>query len=896
MIQVREYQQRAINSLYSWWVNHSPDQVPLLVLPTGAGKSIVIAELVRMLWDTWPDYHPRTVVLVPSKELAEQNAAKLAAVLPAHRSVGYYSAGLGQKRPDADVIVATIGSIYREAHLLGAIRCVVIDEAHLVNPSGAGRYRKFLDDLGALCPLVSVGLTATPFRGNGVWLSDGERPLFHGIACEVKMGELLAAGHLAPLVRPADVLATRIDTDDLAVVSGDYRLDDLAERVDQYIPGVVEETLRIAADRKKWIAFTPNVATAEHLSAAFMAAGVSAAVVCGETHKVERARLVADFRAGRIRCLVTVLALATGFDVPDVDCVIWCRPTRSPVLYCFDTETEILTSHGWIGVDEVRAGDCALAMDMGSGRGKWSRVLGVVRRPMEPTEQWVEYDAPRANFRVTGQHRMIFKTSRESEWRIGTAAEMAAYRDSVYMPTAVHIDQPGVPLSDDELYLIGMLMTDGTWSPVQAQISQSERYPEVLKRIEETLDRMNIQWSKKKISADSNFIQRYDRWVFTVSMGEPRKGSTRNGIRYLQPYLHKDLAPALMSLSKGQFIKLVEGMWDGDGVKMAYVTEWTVRGKTIVSVRKTCIERLQALAVMHGFTAHLRWERAGRKNPLGVITIKDQDWRSVGGPRPEKRPQIAMLPATDEDVWCVETEHGTVVTRRHGKVTVMGNCQGAGRGTRPAHGKADCLWLDFSDTTSRLGPIDQIRGRRKGPPADVGAPYALCDACGAHVRPASLTHCPECGALLREEEERAAQAASNAAILSAQLTAKILGHAVTDVRYSRHSKAGSPDSLRVDYYSGIKRVASEWVCLEHAGFAGAKAAAWWAKRAPRGFAPGGTSQALEWINTGYQLRTPSAIRVNESGKWPEIVGFTWSEEPNDPRATDQPARDPAPAA
>lgn len=555
MIQVRDYQQRAIDQLYRYWVTHDPHQVPLLVLPTGAGKSVAIAELVRLLWDTWPDDHPRTVVLVPSKELAEQNAAKLAAVLPAHRTVGYYSAGLGQKRPDADVIVATIGSIYREAHLLGAIRCVVIDEAHLVNPSGAGRYRKFLDDLGALCPLVSVGLTATPFRGNGVWLTDGERPLFRGIACEVKMGELLAAGHLAPLVRPMDALATRIDTDDLAVVSGDYRLDGLAERVDQYIPGVVRETLELAADRRKWIAFTPNVATAEHLSASFMAAGVSAAVVCGETHKLERARLVADFRAGRIRCLVTVLALATGFDVPDVDCVIWCRPTRSPVLYV----------------------------------------------------------------------------------------------------------------------------------------------------------------------------------------------------------------------------------------------------------------------------------------------------------------------------------------------------QGAGRGTRPAHGKTDCLWLDFSDTTERLGPIDQIRGRRKGPPANTEAPYAVCDECGAHVRPASLTHCPECGAQLREPQEEQAKSASNAAILSAQLTAKITDYPVTDVRYSRHSKAGSPDSLRVDYYSGIRRVASEWVCLEHAGFAGAKAAAWWAKRAPRELAPGGTSQALEWIDTGYQLRTPSAIRVNESGKWPEIVGFTWSEE-YDPRAADQAARAAAQAA
>ena len=536
-IAVRAYQQRAIDQLYTWWTKHEPTDIPLLVLPTGSGNSIVIAELVRLMWDTWPEDAPRTLVLVPSKELAEQNADKLARVLPAHRSVGYYSASLGRKNQHADVIVATIGSIHKDAHLLGAIRCVIIDEAHLVNPDGVGRYRRFIADLAKYNALAMVGLTATPFRGNGVWLTDGADPLFRGIACEVRMAELLEAGHLAPLARPLDAIATRIDTDDLAIVNDDYRIDDLARRVDQFIPGVVREALELAAGRRKWIAFTPNVATAEHLVAELVAGGVSAALVCGETDKREREQLIAQFRAGELRCLVTVLALATGFDVPDVDCVIWCRPTRSPVLYV----------------------------------------------------------------------------------------------------------------------------------------------------------------------------------------------------------------------------------------------------------------------------------------------------------------------------------------------------QGAGRGTRPAPGKADCLWLDFTDTTERLGPIDTIRGRtkRKGP-ADTEAPFAVCPECGCHVRPASALECPECGALLREEEEELARPASNAAILSTQLKLKVSDYAVTDVRYSRHSKAGSPDSIRVDYYSGMRRVASEWVCLEHPGFAGAKAQAWWSRRAPRDFVPGSTSQALEWITTGYELRTPAAVRVNESGKWPEIVGFTWS--------------------
>ena len=95
---LRDYQQRSIDALYQWWTKHPGfDQAPICTLPTGAGKSVVIAELCRLLFDTWPEHHPRTVVLVPSKELAEQNAAKLVAMLPSHISVGYYSAALGRK-------------------------------------------------------------------------------------------------------------------------------------------------------------------------------------------------------------------------------------------------------------------------------------------------------------------------------------------------------------------------------------------------------------------------------------------------------------------------------------------------------------------------------------------------------------------------------------------------------------------------------------------------------------------------------------------------------------------------------------------------------------------------------------------------------------------------------
>lgn len=332
----RDYQSRTVEELFAWWVKHQEeDDIPILSLPTAAGKSVICAEIVRQMYEHWPEYEPRTVVLVPSKELAEQNAEKLVRLLPTHIHVGYVSASLGAKKYNADVIVATIGSIAKSAHLLGNIKCVIIDECHLVNPKGAdaGMYRKFLKDLAVFCQFRTVGMTATPFRGNQVWLTDGEDPLFTGIASSVTMRELLDQKFIAPLVPPAEHMVTRIDASKVGITNGDYKVGELSEVVQQYLYAVSIEAVKLAADRKKWIAFTPSVKNAELLCMNLQNLGISSEVVCGETAKDDRERLINQFRRGELHCLVTVLALSVGFDVPDVDCIIWCRPTKSPVLY-----------------------------------------------------------------------------------------------------------------------------------------------------------------------------------------------------------------------------------------------------------------------------------------------------------------------------------------------------------------------------------------------------------------------------------------------------------------------------------------------------------------------------------------------------------------------------------
>ena len=232
------------------------------------------------------------------------------------------------------MIVATIGSIHKASHLLGNIKAVVIDEAHLVSQKAgdAGMYRTFLSKLGELCEFRTVGMTATPFRGNGVWLTDGDEPLFTGIASRVSMRELLDAKFIAPLV-PPDRIETRIDASHVGIANGDYKIGELSREVEKYLSKVAAEAIKIASERKKWIAFTPSVKNAESLADKLNSLGIVSAVVCGETPKQEREDLIRQFKEHQIHCLVTVLALSVGFDVPDVDCIIWCRPTRSPVLY-----------------------------------------------------------------------------------------------------------------------------------------------------------------------------------------------------------------------------------------------------------------------------------------------------------------------------------------------------------------------------------------------------------------------------------------------------------------------------------------------------------------------------------------------------------------------------------
>lgn len=589
---------------------------------------------------------------------------------------------------------------------------------------------------------------------------------------------------------------------------------------------------------------------------------------------------------------VSVVGNTTGFDAPIVDVIVLLRATQSTGLYCLDKETEILTSHGWKGINEANLGDCAAALDLETGKGKWSPILSKVVRDVYLGESWVSYNAPRANFRVTGSHNVIFASKKfdrtYTTWRVETASKVASYRDGIRMPSAIEIPQIGVPLTDSELYFIGMMMTDGTCSSHQASISQSERHPEILVRIEECLTNCNLAWTKKKrkLYTADNYVQRHDRWNYYISAGKPRNGRKGSGFRHLMPYLDKDFSPALMAISKEQFVTLLKAIDDGDGFKVSKSPkcDWIPKGWTICSARKVFIERVQALAAINGFTANLRSDTHGRTNPIFILTVTPQDWRSVGGCG--KRPQIETQEAIDltEKVWCVETKEGTIVTRRKGKVTVMGNCQILGRGMRLFPDKKNCLVLDFGGNLERHGAIDDISVARhkSGKEKDKELKGRLCSQCRTLI---ARTHkeCPECGHIIEvipREVDHDTEASDKSPMSGGKAPESMLPQKfqVESVNYARHEgKEGKAPSMKVIYdvktgegNMNRKRIL-EWVAVENPR-ARSMGMRWWLEHlkdedAGRTF----PETVNEVLQKTYNLKKPTAIWVQKKDGWDRIV-------------------------
>lgn len=339
-MKLRDYQQTAIDAVYDHL--RSRDDNPCVVIPTGGGKTPVIATLCQDAVRRW---NGRVLVLAHVKELLEQSAETLRRLAP-DLDVGVYSAGLKQRDTDQPVIVAGIQSIYKRACELDPFDLILVDEAHMLPPDGEGMYRQFLADTQIVNPNVRlIGLTATPYRLKSGMLCAPENLLNH-ICFEIGVKELIHRGYLSPLKTKAG--KARADYGQLHIRGGEFVRSEMESLMDteDLVRSACREIANLTTDRKSVLIFAASVAHAAHVRAELeRITGAEVGCVTGSMGSSERAEVLNRFKGKRVatglfddskeplKYLVNVNVLTTGFDAPNIDCVVLLRPTASAGLY-----------------------------------------------------------------------------------------------------------------------------------------------------------------------------------------------------------------------------------------------------------------------------------------------------------------------------------------------------------------------------------------------------------------------------------------------------------------------------------------------------------------------------------------------------------------------------------
>ena len=375
-IQLRDYQKAASDKAVAFFLNSKIKHNGLIVIPTGGGKSWVIADIANRLNDN-------VLIFCPSKEILVQNYEKMIKICPFDCAV--YSASVGQKQVSR-ITFATIGSVVNHPELFQHFQNIIIDECHLVNPKD-GMYKRFLSMLK--CKVL--GLTATPYRlsssrdfGSMLKFITRTRPcVFSEVIYQVQISTLLDMGYLSKLnyypMNPVGwnelnlkVNTTGADYTDKSVVK-EY------ERIDFYgfLVSIVQRLMnpKSGVKRKGILVFTCFLKEAERLTWSIP----GTAIVSGETPKKEREHILEAFKAGEIPVVANVGVLTTGFDYPELDTIVMARPTMSLALW-YQIVGRAIRPHpnkeaGWI-VDLCgnlkRFGEVKDLRLVDSGNGKWA--------------------------------------------------------------------------------------------------------------------------------------------------------------------------------------------------------------------------------------------------------------------------------------------------------------------------------------------------------------------------------------------------------------------------------------------------------------------------------------------------------------------------------------------
>lgn len=324
MYQLRDYQQQASDAAVSFFQRNDKKN-GIIVLPTGAGKSLVIADIAARL-------DAPVLIFQPSKEILEQNYEKLCSYGVFH--VGIFSASFNRKEVQK-ITFATIGSVKNCKDYFRRFRYVIIDECHYVNAE-AGMYKDFIETIQ--CKVL--GLTATPYRlysnrfyGSMLRFITRTNPrIFNDVLYHVDVKTLLNRGYLANMnyyqLNVVDTSRLKVNSTGADYTDASVRRYYREIKFNDTLENIIQRLL--VAGRTSILVFTRFIEEAEYVA---RSCGASAAVVSSDTSKADREAILRLFKQKKISVVANVGVLTTGFDFPELSTVVLARPTMSLALY-----------------------------------------------------------------------------------------------------------------------------------------------------------------------------------------------------------------------------------------------------------------------------------------------------------------------------------------------------------------------------------------------------------------------------------------------------------------------------------------------------------------------------------------------------------------------------------
>lgn len=767
----------------------------MIVLPTGGGKTHVVSVLVER------SGVPAACVAHRS-ELVGQMSQALAREGVYHRIIGSdalrrnvvaaHVAEFGRSyyQPNSRTAVCSVDTLLRIPKTdpwLQSVGLVVIDEGHHVLKTNKwGRAFALFPRARCLAP------TATPTRADGKGLGAHADGLMDVLIEGPSMRDLIDSGYLTDYRVFAP--ASNLDLSSVHMTaSGDFSPQELkSARQRSTITGdVVGHYLRIARG-KLGVTFDTDVESATQTAAAFRAAGVPAEVVTGDTPDALRQQTLRRFKNREILQLVNVDLFGEGFDLPAIEVVSMARPTQSFSLYCLDPETEVLTPSGWLDADAALRSASVIAFDATTGECREEAVTGSVRRPMLDGEVMYAVKSPHLDLCVSDRHRMLVRGNSGTcrNWQFETAQQAAQRRGMFRVPVAGMGRFPGSGLSADELRFLGWFLSDGNRNRKTngIAISQSLSKPAHVAAIEGVLRACGFKYGRTEVKRTGSTAHCEPSVLFTVSHGGPR-GRDRHlrGYESLAEWCDKSLPSCYDRLTREEFLTLLSTLYLGDGWNNHACADWTPRTMRIAcGSSKRFADRLQALCVVRGLRCNVATFRGPNGVDWYIAYVKDTTTSSlpgtgtpdgsVLGKKAYRRSRLAPSAQRPSFVWCLTNTLGTLITRRRGKVCVVGNCQQFGRSLRlmidpklmaawetftpeqrrahiAASGKPTAIVLDHVGNVLRHGLPDRTREwtldgrerRSRSAPTDV-VPLRVCTnaQCLAPYERV-LPACPHCG-------------------------------------------------------------------------------------------------------------------------------------------------------